>query len=115
MLSEGDQILDIDSAAARHWASVTQGVIFAPVVNRDAHARDVNNRVAVEASHRDDGRLPDVKTPVTTWRLGQEKEGRTVGRDARPQVSKRIMTGCPDILCWAPFTLSLPVPPPDRR
>jgi hypothetical protein len=61
MLRKHDQVLDIDDAISEGCrADVTQGVVFAPVVNHYAHIRRVNNSIAIEVNDRKDWGLPYV-------------------------------------------------------
>ena len=80
MLSEDDEVLDIDDAVApRHRADVTQRIVCAPVVDHDAHVDGINNPVTVEVDDRLNGGLPQVVSAAATWAVGVEVEGAAIG------------------------------------
>ena len=55
MLSQHDHVLCIhDAVTPGHWADITQGVVFAPVVNHYAHVGAIDNSVTVQVNYRHD-------------------------------------------------------------
>ncbi len=51
MLSKDNQVLDIDYAISPgHRADVTQGIVFTPVVNHNAHVGRIDNAITVEVN-----------------------------------------------------------------
>lgn len=73
MLSQNDQVLDIDDPVTpRHGTDITQRIILAPMIYHDAHVGRVNNSIAIEVHNGNDWHLPYVENIILAEPVGRK-------------------------------------------